>query len=101
MIPDTDHIPDLVAPSGDEYLDEVALAVAEGAEPKARTQWQLFRRRFLHHKAAVVASIILIILIVCCYGASFVAPYPRKIGRASCRGSGWVAVDGGCLQLKR
>ena len=98
MIPDTDHIPDLVAPSGDEYLDEVGLAVAEGSEPKARTQWQLFRRRFLHHKAAVVATIILIILMVCCYGATWIAPYPRNAQDLLAAGQGpsvhhWMGTD--------
>jgi peptide/nickel transport system permease protein len=78
VIPDTDHIPDLVAPSGDEYLPDTERQLVEGAEPKARTQWQLFRRRFLHHKAAVAATVVLIILIVCCFGAKWIAPYGRN-----------------------
>ena len=31
-------------------------------EPQARSQWQLFRRRFLHHKLAVVSLLILVAL---------------------------------------
>ena len=78
MIPGTDQFPDLMAPSGDEYLDETELALVEGAEPKARSQWQLFRRRFLRHKAAVVSTVILLILIIVCFGATWIAPYPRN-----------------------
>jgi peptide/nickel transport system permease protein len=78
VIPGTDQFPDLMAPSGDEYLDEVELALAEGAEPKARSQWQLFRRRFLHHRAAVISTVILLILIIACFGATWIAPYARN-----------------------
>ncbi len=78
MIPGTDQFPDLMAPSGDEYLDETELALVEGAEPKARSQWQLFRRRFLRHKAAVVSTVILLILIIACFGATWIAPYARN-----------------------
>ena len=98
MIPDTDHIPDLVAPSGDEYLDEAELHLVEGAEPKARTQWQLFRRRFFHHKAVVAASVVLLILIICCYGATWIAPYPRNAQDLAAAGQGpstahWMGTD--------
>ena len=78
MIPGTDQFPDLIAPSGDEYLDETELALVEGAEPKARSQWQLFRRRFLRHKAAVISTLVLLILIVACFGATWLAPYQRN-----------------------
>ena len=78
MIPGTDQFPDLIAPSGDEYLDETELELVEGAEPKARSQWQLFRRRFLRHKAAVISTVVLLILIVACFGATWIAPYARN-----------------------
>ncbi len=79
MIPGTEEqFPDLMAPSGDEYLDETELALVEGAEPKARSQWQLFRRRFLRHKAAVISTVVLLILIVACFGATWIAPYARN-----------------------
>jgi peptide/nickel transport system permease protein len=74
----TDQVPDLIPPSGDEYMPDTERILVEGAEPKARSQWQLFRRRFLHHKAAVAATIVLFILIVCCFGAKWIAPYPRN-----------------------
>lgn len=48
-----------------------------GAEPVARTSWQLFRRRFLHHRLAVVSLFILLILFIACFGAPWLAPYPR------------------------
>jgi peptide/nickel transport system permease protein len=78
VIPDTDHVPDLLSPSGDEYLTDTELLLVEGAEPKARSQWQLFRRRFVHHKAAVISTIILLILIIACFGATWIAPYARN-----------------------
>jgi peptide/nickel transport system permease protein len=98
VIPDTRHIPDLIPPSGDEYLDEVELALAEGAEPKARSQWQLFRRRFFHHKAAVVSLVILILLFIACYGAKWIAPYDRNAQDLANAGQGpssehWMGTD--------
>src|SRR5581483_843127 len=45
--------------------------VPVGKEPPARSQWQLFWRRFFHHKLAIAAFIILIAL----YGAVFLAPH--------------------------
>ena len=36
--------------------------VGVGFEPVARSQWALFRRRFLRHKLAVVAGVVLILL---------------------------------------
>jgi len=55
--------------------DDVALA--PGTEPVPRTNWQLFRRRFLRHRLAVVSLVILVILFIACFGASWIAPYPR------------------------
>jgi peptide/nickel transport system permease protein len=99
VIPDTTKVPDLIPESGDEYRDEVGLAVdseVEGAKP--RTQWQLFRRRFFHHKAAVVSLAILIILIIVCYGAKWIAPYPRNAQDLANAGQGpsskhWMGTD--------
>ena len=53
------------------------LTLAPGAEPIPRTNWQLFRRRFLRHRLAVVSLVILVILFIACFGASWLAPYPR------------------------
>jgi peptide/nickel transport system permease protein len=98
VIPDTRHIPDLVPPSGDEYLGETERILVEGAEPKARSQWQLFRRRFLHHKAAVIALVVLVILVVACFGASWIAPYERNEQDLANAGIGpsashWMGTD--------
>ena len=74
-----DHIPESPTISGDEYLDNVELQLGgEGAEPKARTQWQLFRRRFVQHKMAVVGLVVLVLLIIACFGADWIAPYDRN-----------------------
>jgi peptide/nickel transport system permease protein len=53
------------------------VTLAPSAEPVARTNWQLFRRRFLRHKPAVVSLFILLILFIACFGATWLAPYPR------------------------
>jgi peptide/nickel transport system permease protein len=47
-------------------------------EAVARSQWQLFRRRFLRHRAAVVALAMLVLLTVACFGASWLAPYDKN-----------------------
>jgi peptide/nickel transport system permease protein len=49
-----------------------------GVEPKARTQWQLFRRRLLRHRLAMVGLVLLAVLLVSCFGARWLAPYPRN-----------------------
>ncbi len=53
-----------------------APAVPEGA-PVARSNWQLFRRRFLRHKLGLVSIIVLLILMVACFGAPWLAPYKQ------------------------
>ncbi len=67
-----DEIEDAVAASADET------ALAPGAEPEPRTNWQLFRRRFFHHKMAVAAIFVLVALFVVCFGAHWIAPYPKN-----------------------
>ncbi|CAN5315405.1 ABC transporter permease [soil metagenome] len=41
----------------------------------ARSQWQLFRRKFLRHKAAMASSVMLLLLILAAIFADTVAPY--------------------------
>jgi peptide/nickel transport system permease protein len=56
-----------------EVEPEVAFeadAALVGAEPVARSQWQLFRRRFLRHRLAVFGLIVLLVLYVGCFTAS-------------------------------
>jgi peptide/nickel transport system permease protein len=55
-------------------LDDAAFAPTE---PVARSNWQLFRRRFLRHKLAWVSLTILVILIVGCFGAKWLAPHEQ------------------------
>jgi peptide/nickel transport system permease protein len=54
------------------------LELQPGAEPKARSQAQLFWRRFLHHRMAIVSIVVLVIMFVLCFGASHIAPYPKN-----------------------
>jgi peptide/nickel transport system permease protein len=49
-----------------------------GMEPVARSQWQLFRRRFFRHRMAVISLLVLIILCLMCFGASWIAPFPKN-----------------------
>ena len=53
------------------------LAASTGvAEPKARSQWQLFRRRFLRHKLALFAAVVLVVLALVAIFAPAISPYP-------------------------
>ena len=55
-------------------LDDAAFA---HTEPIARSNWQLFRRRFFRHKLAWASLVILAILIIGCFGAKWLAPYEQ------------------------
>jgi peptide/nickel transport system permease protein len=63
--------PALTAPA-----DETILVPT--AEPVPRSNWQLFRRRFLRHKTAVISLVVLTLLFLMCFGASWIAPYPKN-----------------------
>jgi peptide/nickel transport system permease protein len=52
--------------------------LAPGTEPVARSNWQLFRRRFFRHKLGLVSIVILAILLVACFGAPWLAPYKQN-----------------------
>jgi ABC-type dipeptide/oligopeptide/nickel transport system permease subunit len=54
------------------YLEELA---REGLEVKARSQWDLFKRRFLGHKLALISLGILVIISVVAMFPERVAPY--------------------------
>ena len=56
-------------------LDDPALA----NEPVARTNWQLFRRRFFRHRLALISIAILVILMIACYGATWLAPHKQNV----------------------
>lgn len=62
----------------DQPLDvasEAETALVVGSAAVARTQWQLFRRRFFRHRLAMLGLFILVVLCVCTFGAKWVAPY--------------------------
>ncbi len=63
---------------GGSLPDEGELQLQPGVEPIARSQWQLFRRRFLRHRLAVISLLVLIILCLMCFGASWIAPFPKN-----------------------
>jgi peptide/nickel transport system permease protein len=47
-------------------------------EPPARSNWQLFRRRFLRHRLALLSIGVLVILAIACYGATWLAPHKQN-----------------------
>ena len=66
--------------------------------PKPRSQWQLFRSRFLKHRLAVISLVILILLITACFAATWVAPFPANkqnlaIGAIGPNGQHWFGTD--------
>ncbi len=66
--------------------------------PPARSQWQLFGRRFLRHRLAVLGLVILLLLIICCFGARFIAPFPHNqqdllLGPGPPSGKHWLGTD--------
>lgn len=70
----------------------------EGTEPEPRTQWQLFRRRFLRHRAAVISLAALALLYLVCFGATFIAPYAKNqqdlvLGPVSPSAQHWLGTD--------
>jgi peptide/nickel transport system permease protein len=63
-----------------------------------RTQWQLFRRRFLRHRAAVASVVVLVALAVLCFGAGLFAPSDPKaqdllLGPVGPRAAHWFGTD--------
>jgi len=64
--------PDVVIGEPSEELDSV---YEQGLEVKARSQWQLARRRFFRHKLAVSSLIILLIIFAAGIFADQIAPY--------------------------
>ncbi len=58
--------------------DDLDLELPPGAEPVARSNWQLFWRRFFRHKVAVASIFVLVVLVVVCFGAHWIAPYHRN-----------------------
>ena len=68
----------------------------DGSKP--RSQWQLFKSRFLKHRLAVLSLIVLILLITACFAANLVAPFsPNQqnldIGAIGPNGQHWFGTD--------
>jgi ABC-type dipeptide/oligopeptide/nickel transport system permease subunit len=55
-----------------DYREDLA---REGMEVKARSQWELFRRRFLRHKLAMTSLAFLVVISLAAMFAEYVAPY--------------------------
>jgi peptide/nickel transport system permease protein len=68
-----------------------------------RSQWELFRRRFMRHRMAVVSIGVLIFLIVVCFGAGLIAPFRTNgqgglpqdllLGPVGPNGQHWFGTD--------
>lgn len=72
--------------------------IASHAEPVARSQWQLFWRRFRRHRVAIASIFVLLILVVLCFGASIFAPFPNNqqdllLGPVAPNGTHWLGTD--------
>lgn len=85
-------------PSGFIPSAEGEFEAATHAEPVARSQWALFRRRFLRHKVAVASIAVLVALVVLCFGATFFAPYSNTdqdllLGPVSPNRTHWFGTD--------
>ena len=64
-----------IGPSGFIPSSEGEFESATHAEPKARSQWALFRRRFLRHRVAIFSIFVLLFLVIVCFGANCFAPF--------------------------
>jgi peptide/nickel transport system permease protein len=67
-------------------------------EPVARSQWELFWRRFFRHKMAIISVFILVALLVVCFGAKWIAPYDKNqqdllLGPVGPQGKHWFGTD--------
>jgi peptide/nickel transport system permease protein len=93
-----DIAPTGFGPSGMIPSAEGEFESATHAEPKARSQWALFRRRFLRHKVALVSVFLLVIIAILCFGANFFAPFSNTtqdllLGPVSPNGTHWFGTD--------
>jgi peptide/nickel transport system permease protein len=87
-----------VSPLGVPSLPEPMTAAPTEPEPVARSQWQLFRRRFFKHRMAVLGLIVLILLYIVCFGAKYFAFYDRNhqnllLGPTSPSKEHWFGTD--------
>ncbi len=66
---DVDLLPNPHVPGSGDVDAELVLA-----EPVARSQWEMFRRRFFHHKLALFGLIVVILLFVACFTSHWWVP---------------------------
>ena len=65
-------------PPGESMQDssgQPATTYSDGTEIAARSQWQMFRRKFFRHKLAMGSLVFLIVVVVAAINAETVAPY--------------------------
>ncbi len=96
-------LPPTASPSGitgSELLPSVEgeFEAASHASPVARSQWTLFRRRFLRHKVALASIFVLAVIAILCFGASFFAPFKSTdqdllLGPVAPNGTHWFGTD--------
>ncbi|MEY2453989.1 MAG: peptide/nickel transport system permease protein [Acidimicrobiaceae bacterium] len=96
---DTDIVEPAVVTSVSAAASDTEL-IAGIAEPEARSQWQLFRRRFMRHKVAIVALFVLLLLYVIVIFAGTFAPYdpnpsplPLKDANIAPNAQHWFGTD--------
>lgn len=90
--------PSSVMPSGMIPSAQGEFESATHAEPTARSQWALFRRRFLRHKVAIASIVLLVVLVILCFGANLFAPFKSTdqdllLGPVSPNGDHWFGTD--------
>ncbi len=61
-------------PEGPDLLAEEALP-SDVVEVAARSQWQIFRRKFLRHKLAMGSLFFLVLVVLAAFNAERIAPY--------------------------
>ena len=96
------------APLGERVLEATTVTPAGMLPPAGgevaetltvhRSQWELFRRRFLRHRMAVASIGLLAVLFLVCFGAGWIAPYPKNeqdllLGPVSPSGDHWFGTD--------
>lgn len=91
-------LPGGVGPSELVPSAEGEFEAATHAEPVARSQWALFRRRFLRHKVAVASIFVLVALVILCFGAGWFAPYSNTdqdllLGSVAPGAKHWLGTD--------
>jgi peptide/nickel transport system permease protein len=69
-----------------------------GGDGEARSQWALFRRRFLRHRMAAISVVVLVLISAACFGADWLAPYPQNhqdllLGATGPSSAHWFGTD--------